>query len=212
VSILDSQPSSVTEGRYVATSLTEGVQVAYDWFSVKPVENGLLIESRHTVMGVPTMPVQHAQFTVGADWTPRYIRVQAEPLFSLEVEFADQVIVMSISEKDSSRKVEFPIGRDRALFLLNGGLYFPLHIVRRFDFTSNRPQQFSIVPTGMAEVSRLEDIVEDGETLRLLETQISLPGYDEVLRLYVSTRGDLVRYQARNQNVVVKLEESGRLC
>jgi len=156
--------------------------------------------------------VQHARFTVGPDWTPRYIQVQAEPVFSLEVQFEDRVTVMSFTEKDSSRRVEFPIGRERALFLLNGGLYFPLHIVRRFDFDSTQPQQFSIVPTGIAEVSRLEDTVEGGETLRLLETKISLPGYDEVLRLYVNTRGDLVRYQARNQNVVVKLEESGRLC
>jgi len=210
--MIESNNRFITEGRYVATDLIQGIQVAYDWFAVKPAENGLVIESRHTVMGVPGMPVQHAQFAVEPDWTPRRITVQADQLLSLEVEFSDTATVMFISEKDSSRKIELPIGRDRALFLLNGGLYFPLHIVRRFNFDDSKPQQFNIIPNGLAEVTRLPDKVEENETLRILETKISLPGYEDVLRLYVNAHGDLVRYQARNQNLVVQLEERGELC
>lgn len=210
--MIESNNSFIAEGRYVATDLSQGVQVAYDWFGVKPAENGLVIESRHTVMGVPGMPVQHVQFAVEPNWTPRHITVQADQLLCLEVDFLDTATVMSVLEKGSSRKIELPIARDRALFLLNGGLYFPLHIVRRFNFDDPQPQQFNIIPNGLAEVTRLADKVEENETLRVLETKISLPGYEDALRLYVNAKGDLVRYQARNQNLVVELEQRGELC
>lgn len=209
---MQSHNGFISEGRYVATNLTQGVQVAYDWFAVKPAQDGLVIESRHTVMGVPSMPVQQAQFAVEPDWTPRHIKVQADQLFSLEVEFQETATVMSISQQDNNQRVEVPIGRDRALFLLNGGLYFPLHIVRRFNFDDAQPQQFNIIPNGLAEATRLSDSVEGNERLRVLETKISLPGFEDVLRLYVNEHGDLVRYQARNQNLVVELEERGPIC
>jgi hypothetical protein len=201
------QSAALSEGHYIALSQAEGVQVGYDWFAVRPESGGLLVESRHTIFGAPSIPVQQARFSLDADWTPRRFEVKAENLFSLVIEFADQSSVMFMTDQNGTQRTDVPVGRHKALVLLNGGLYFPLHVVRRFRFDDPRPQQFNIIPNGLMEVRQLDDETRDGQRFHILEAKVAVAGFEDVLRIVVNERGDMVRYQARNQNVVVQLEE-----
>ncbi|HEX8776156.1 MAG TPA: hypothetical protein VF735_21480 [Pyrinomonadaceae bacterium] len=210
---LSEAPSAAkAEGYYVATNMNNGVQMGYDWFAVRQVDDGLLVESRHTIFGPSPIPVQHARFEMDADWTPRRLEVKADEVASLLMEFSDDAISISTRSQQGERTMNYPFGRRRAFVLLNGGLYFPLHIVRRFNYDDPQPQQFNIVPGGICEVRRLDDFVEDGRTYRLLEMRVFVNGSDDIVRLVINGRGDLERYQTRNMNLLVKLEERGNVC
>jgi hypothetical protein len=193
-----------SEGYYVATNLATGVQIGYDWFAVRAMDDGLTVESRHTIFGA-NIPVQHAQFELDDDWTPRRLTVKAEQLFAVKMEFEDNQTTLSTTTSTGTKEMLLPIGRHLAVVFINGGLYFPLHIVRRFD--QEQPQQFSVIPDGLGEVRRMADLVEDGQTFRVLETKISIAGLQDVLQLVVNESGDMVRYHGKSQNVLVRLEE-----
>lgn len=204
--------SPITEGYYVATNMTSGLQIGYDWFAVRPMDDSIIIESKHTMFGSSGIPVQLARFYIYPDWTPQRLEVKAESVFSVDMEFGDHETILSTSSAEGSHQMRFPVGRQRAFVLLSGGLYFPLHIVRRFRFEDPMPQQFNIIPEGIAEVRRLDDVIDSGQSYQLLEVKLWVAGMEDLLRLFVNERGDLIRYQTRNQNLLVKLEERGLLC
>lgn len=199
----------LSEGYYVATSQASGVQIGYDWFSVRAAERGLLIESRHTIFGSHQIPVQHARFEVDEDWTPRRLEVKAEPAFAAVLEFGENGLSVSASTSKGLRLQNYPGSRHRMFVMLSGGLYFPLHVVRRFRFDSSEAQQFTVFPDGIAEVRRLDDLVEDDKTFRILEMKLWLGSIEDTLRIVVNERGDMVRYQAKSQHVLVRLDQRG---
>ena len=200
------------EGYYVATNLSTGLQVGYDHFAIRNAGDGLVIESQHTMFG-PLNAVQSANFTLDHDWTPRRLEVRvAAQDYHAVVEFADAVTLMSIHSPNGDQQLRFPIGRQRAYFFLNGAIYFPLHIVRRFHFDNPAPQRFEVIPDGLCEVWRLPDVVEEQQTFRLLEMKVLVSGHEDMLRLVVNQGGDLVRYRTRNLNLLVKLEEGQPRC
>lgn len=212
VSALNKHPAaSLTEGYYTATSLTNRLQVGYDWFAIREVGDQLIVESRHTLFGVP-IPPQEARFELDRDWTPRRFEVRAEQLFSAEVEFGETETSMRIREASGEKELRAPVRRRRALFMLNGGLYFPLHAVRRFQFDNPQPQQFELFPEGVAEVRRMQDTIEEGRILRHLEMKVLMAGMEDTLLLTVNDNDDLIQYQTKGQNLLVKLEERGASC
>lgn len=211
VTVSRSHSSRLSAGYYVATNVASGLQVGYDWFAVREVDDGLVVESQHTTFGSASL-VQVAQFALDADWTPRRLEVKTNQGHSAVVEFAEDATVMSIHGLKNSQQMCFPIGRRYAYFPLSGGLYFPLHIVRRFRFEGLRPQQFNVIPEGLCEVRRLDDFIEDSQTFRLLEMKLSVLGIEDVVHLVINEREDLVRYHTRNLNLLVELEEEKSSC
>ena len=205
----DAETSPLTEGFYVATSQASGVQIGYDWFSVRKAESGLLVESRHTIFGSHQIPVQHARFELDDDWTPRRLEVKAEPSFSTVMEFGEAGLSVSATTAKGLRQQSYPGSRHRTFVMLSGGLYFPLHIVRRFRFDSTEPQQFTVFPDGVAEVRRLEDLSEEDKTFRILEMKLRIGSIEDTLRIVVNHRGDMVRYHAKSQHVLVRLDQRG---
>ncbi|HKP71563.1 MAG TPA: hypothetical protein VJT82_01415 [Pyrinomonadaceae bacterium] len=196
----------VSKGYYVATSLSNNLQVGYDSFVVREDEGGLVVESKHLIFG-GNAPVQTARFNLDLDWTPRRLEVTVEDLMTAVVEFGETETSLHASTPQGEQRTSFPVGRRRAYFLMSGALYFPMHIVRRFDFDNPQPQKFDLVPSGLCEVRRGEDLVEDGETFRQLEMRFQIESIEDAAMLVVNRRGDLVRYRTRNQNLLVKLEE-----
>ena len=201
-------PGPRREGHYVATSLSNNVQVGYDSFAIREAAGGLVVESRHVSFG-GGVPPQAARFTLDADWTPRQLEITAEGVMTADIDFGEAECAITVRSPRGEQQMRFPVGRARAYFLMSGGLYFPLHIVRRFRFDDPAPQLFDLLPPGVCEVRRVEDVVEDGEALRQLEMRFQIDGLEDFARLVVSRQGDLVRYRTRNQNLLVKLEERG---
>lgn len=198
--------SPVTSGYYTATNMSNNLQVGLDSFVVRAHGDGLLVESQHHLFG-GSAPVQNAKFAVDADWTPRRLDIAAEGIMSAAVEFGDSETTLVIQSPEREERMRYPVGRRRAYFLMSGGLYFPMHLVRRFRFDDFAPQLFDLIPTGTCQVRRLEDLKEGDETLRQLEMRFQLGTVEDIVQLIVNQRGDLIRYQTRNQNLLVKLDE-----
>jgi hypothetical protein len=201
----------LAEGYYTATNMSSGFQIGYDWFAVRDAGDGLMIESKHTLFGTG-LPQQCVRFELDADWTPRRLELTAESLFALSASFEESETLITTRDAQGEKQFRFAVGRRQAYFLLSGGLYFPLHLVRRFDFENTQPQTFNMIPEGICEVRRIEDLTEEGRTFRQLEGRMYLAGIDDMVRLVINERDDLVRYHTRNQNLLVKLEERGPSC
>lgn len=205
--------NSLAEGYYTVTSLVNGIQLGYDWFAVRENgHDGLVVESKHTIFG-SNIPVQHARFEIERDWTPRRFEISAGQNFKAAVDFGESETLMTSEDAQGAHEFRVPVGRRRAYLLVSGGLYFPLHIVRRFDFQSSLPKQFDLLPEGVCEVRRIEDAAaEDGQRLRQLEMKVMLVGVEDTLSLVVDEHDDLLRYQTRNLNLLVKYEKHIPSC
>jgi len=202
----ESLSSLVTSGHYIATNLSNNLQVGLDSFQVREQADGLVVESKHRLFGAG-MPVQNSIFALDSDWTPRRLDISAEGGLGASVDFGETETNVVIKNAQEEQRIRFPVGRRRAYFLMNGGLYFPMHLVRRFRFEDFAPQLFDLVPTGSCQVRRLEDVEEGGERLRQLEMRFQVEAAEDVIRLFVNDRGDLTRYRTRNQNLLVQLDE-----
>lgn len=196
----------VTEGVYVATRLDNNVQVGYDTFAVRETAGGVVVDSKHVVFG-GHVPTQTARFEMDPDWTPRRADITVGDSMSAVIEFDDAETRVSARSPQGERLVTYPTGRHRAYFFMNGSFYFPMHIVRRFDFNDPRPQGFDLALGGLCEVRRAPDVEEDGETFRRLEMRWRFEALEDQLTLMVNGRGDLVSYRSSGQNLLVKLEE-----
>lgn len=199
-------PQPLDKGYYVATNLSNNLQIAYDSFAIRETEEGIVVESKHNVFGA-NIPQQTAHFALDRDWVPRRLDVTAEGLMNVVVEFGDAETSLHVKSPQGEQQARFPVGRRRAYFLMSGALYFPLHIVRRFRMNDAAPQTFDLIPSGVCEVRRGEDVFEDGQTLRQLNMRFQIEGLEDVVNMFINERGDLVRYITRNQNLLVKLEE-----
>lgn len=205
------QSQGVSSGYYVARAPSNNSPVAYDWFEVKSQDGGILIDSIHNIL-IAEVPQHIARFALDADWTPRRLMVEAGPSFSARVEFGESEVVFHSRIEQEEQTSRCAVGRRRAYFMMNGGLYFPLHVIRRFDFAISQPQRFDIVPEGECEAVRLDDSIEAGETLAQLEMRLSFLGMTDIIHLWINSKNDLVRYRVRNQNLIVTLEDQAPSC
>ncbi len=205
------QTKSISSGYYVARLPTNNEVIAYDQFEIKRQADGIVIDSIHNIL-IAEVPQQIARFEMDEDWTPRRLKIEAGPLFSAMVEFGESEIVLDSRSIQGENTTRYPISRFRAYFMMNGAAYFPLHIVRRFDFDNREPQRFDIVPEGECWAVRIGDIVEQGETLAQIEVRFSFLGKSDLMSLLINTRGDLIRYSVRNQNLIVTLEDKAPSC
>ena len=198
----------ITEGYYVASHRLEGYQIGYDWFQTKKSHTGFTIESRHTIFGALAC-VQTARFEVDEDWTPKHLSVKVpDQETSCIVEFSDAetVVIYHTPQGRQGNRFNCPVPRQRALFLLNGGFYFPLHVVRRFPFETGSHQRYDLIPQGLVEVIPLKDIQKDGQYLRVLEMRMAIGQLQDTMQLYIDDRYDLVRYNTQNSNLQVQFE------
>jgi len=195
----------VTEGQYVATSLVSHAQVAYDQFSVEETGGHVTVRSKHTVLGNASVPTQFVEFHLNSQWHPEKLDIRAAEA-SVLVTFDPQQAVMKVNHQNQERSFVFPASRERAYFVLSGGLYFPLHIVRRLNFEATGPQRFDVIPQGSCEVVPGPVIEENGKPLRTFEMKLLVGGAEDLLTLVVNNDGDLVRYRTRNQGLMVQLE------
>lgn len=196
----------VAEGAYVATRLDNNVQVGYDTFAVRETAAGVVVDSKHVVFG-GQMPTQTARFEMDPDWTPRRVDITVGDSITVVIEFGEAETRVIARSPQGERLMTYPIGRRRAYFFMNGSFYFPMHVVRRFDFDDPRPQSFDLALGGLCEVRRAPDVAEDGETFRQLNMRWRCEGVEDQLTLMVSGRGDLVSYRTSSQYLLVKLEE-----
>lgn len=199
-------PRPVSRGAYVATDLSNNLQVGYDTFAVQETEEAVVVESKHVVFG-GLLPTQTARFEMDADWTPRRAEIRIADSMSADIEFGEAETRVVGRSPQGERRLTYPVGRHRAYFFMNGSLYFPMHLVRRFDFDDPRPQRFDLALGGLCEVRRAEDVTEDGETFRRLEMRWRIEALEDQVSMLVNRRGDLVSYRTSNQNLFVKLEE-----
>lgn len=203
--------SALKRGHYIATSLGNNVQLGYDSFVVHETGDGLIVESKHTIFAA-NVPVQTAKFALDDDWTPRRLDVFAKDLMTATIEFGEVESNILIRTPKREQRASFPVGRRRAYFLMSGALYFPMHLVRRYRFEDAAPQHFDLVPSGICEVRRIEDLHEDDKTFRQLEMRFQAEGFEDLVHLIVNERNDLVRYRTRNLKLLVKLDEREHLC
>jgi hypothetical protein len=198
---------TLSRGCYVAMSISSGMQIGYDAFEVRRVGGNILVESKQVFCNMPHI-LQVTRFKPDPDWTPRWLEVNVEPGISVDVEFTENSTFMTIYDLDAGeQRMSFPVGRRRAYFLLSGGLYFPLHLARRFRFDDTRPQHFDIVPEGICQIIRRENIIENDEIFYQLESTLMVAGVEDVIYMVLNGNQDLIRYRSRNQNILVKLEE-----
>ena len=197
----------LTEGYYVATLLDENLQIGYDHFVINETSEGLLVEARHILRGHSISIEQTSTFELDKDWTPRKleVNVQSQNLLATVV-FGDDKTTIKYETSEKEEEEHYPVSRKNAYFLLNNVLYFPLYIVKRFDF--NRPgiQKFETIPTGICEVRHCEDVNENGNILKVLEARITIDSMQELLRLIVNEKGDLLRYKTQ-KNLLVELNK-----
>lgn len=199
------------ERTYLATDLASGLQVGYDRFRLGETGDGLCVESRHTAFGTPT-PVQRVEFHLDRDWIPRRLAVRSEAWHSLEVEFSERETRVRACRGEQERELILPVGRREALFLLSGGFSFPVHAVRRFPRESSGPVRFQMIPEGICELRRGPDGPWRADGLRMLEMKLAVAGVEDRLQLLVDSEDELVRFHARNRNLLVRLEEAGPPC
>jgi len=204
-------PPPVCEGTYVATDLASGLQIGYDRFRLSETGDGLCVESRHTAFGTPT-PVQRVEFHLDRDWIPRRLVARSEAWHSLEVEFGEGETRVRVRRGEQEREMILPVGRRKALLFLSGGFSFPLHAVRRFPRESSGPVRFQMIPEGVCEIRHGPDGPWTADGLRMLEMRMAVSGVEDRLQLLVDTGGELVRFHARNRNLLVRLERAGPPC
>jgi hypothetical protein len=195
----------INEGYYVAVYQPSGLQVAYDRFSVTDSANGLLVESCHTVLG-GGIPAQTARFHIDHDWTPRRLEIHSTG-GAVTAEFNPSSVLVRTKTDSGEESYEFRAARERAYFILSGGLYFPLHVVRRLDLNNPRPQLFDLVPEGICAVTCGPEEETNGKRIRKAEMRLSLGSVEDLLSLTLDTGGNLLRYQTRNQQMSISLED-----
>ncbi len=195
----------VTEGQYVATSLVSHAQVAYDQFSVEEKGGRVIVRSKHTALGNANVPIQFVEFQLNSQWHPEKLDIRAAGA-SVLVTFDQQQAVMKVSHQSQEQSFVFPASRERAYFVLSGGLYFPLHIVRRLNFEAAGPQLFDVVPQGSCEVVPGPVIEENGKPLKTFEMRLRVGSVEDLVTLVVNNDSDLVQYRTRNQRLMVQLE------
>jgi hypothetical protein len=195
----------------VATDLTTGLQIGCDRFHHRETGDGLCVESRHTAFGTPG-PVQRVEFRLDRDWTPRRLVARSEAWDRLEVEF-DQVKTRVLARRgQQAREMVLPVGRREALLLLSGGFSFPVHAVRRFPRDASSPVRFLLIPEGTCEVRCGPPGPWTADGLRILEMRLAVSGVEDRLHLLLDAAGELVRFHARNRNLLVRLEGAGPPC
>jgi len=195
----------------VATDLASGLQIGYDRFRRRETGDGLRVESSHTAFGTPA-PVQRVEFHLDRDWVPRRLVARSEAWHSLEVEFGEGETRVRVRRGRQEREMTLPVGRHRALLLLSGGFSFPVHAVRRFPREASCPVRFQMIPEGVCEVGHGPDGPWAAEGLRMLEMRLAVSGVEDRLHLLVDAAGELVRFHARNRNLLVRLEGAGPPC
>jgi hypothetical protein len=195
----------------VATDLASGLQIGYDRFRRRETGDGLCVESRHTAFGTPA-PVQRVEFHLDRDWTPRRLVARSEAWHALEVRFGETETRVLARRGSQEREMVLPVGRRRALLLLSGGFSFPLHAVHRFLREASRPVRFQLIPEGVCEMRDAPDGPWTEEGLRLLEMRLTVAGVEDRLRLLVNAKQELVRFHARNRNLLVRLEGAATPC
>jgi hypothetical protein len=197
-------PAVLFEGGFVGTHTTTGVQVAHDWVSIRRESDRIVSDSKHTVYG-PGVPVQSVRLVSDLDWSPLRAEVEAAGMGQvLVVDFEDLAANAVAKTPSGEQKQRFPLERRSAWFTISGALYFPLHLVRRFDFSSGRPQQFSVFPMGTVEVRK--DSREQATSGTRLFMRLALGSYQDEAVLDLSEAGELVRYQLRGQGLLVEQE------
>nr|HRC84510.1 hypothetical protein [Thermoanaerobaculia bacterium] len=165
--------------------------------------------ARQTTLGRPEAE-QASTFWLDADWTPRRL-IAAVGETAVMANFTEEETVVVAADESGTEKGRFAIPRRDVYFALEGGLYFPLLLVQRFDFASPFTQTFRGVPGGSCQLRRLEDQVVRGERFRVLEVHFDHPNSSDTLELYVREDGELDHYIASNLDCVVQLSSHYRL-
>jgi hypothetical protein len=69
-----------------------------------------------------------------------------------------------------------------------------------------------MIPEGICEIRRGPGGPWTAEGLRMLEMRLAVSGVEDRLQLLVDTEEELVRFHARNRNLLVRLERAGPPC
>jgi hypothetical protein len=206
-----SSPQRIHQRTYVATDLASGLQIGYDRLRRVETGNGLRLESSHTAFGTPGA-VQRVEFHLDRDWIPRRLLARSQAWHSLTVEFGESETRLRVRRGPEARQMVLPVGRREALLLLSGGFSFPVHAVHRFLMSERRPVRFQLIPEGTCTVEGGPEGPWSADGFRMLEMRLAASGVEDRLALLVDSAGELVRFHARNRNLLVRLEGSGSPC
>jgi hypothetical protein len=190
---------------YVCTNLSCGTQIACDRVVISPNGEGFIVESNHRLFNTP-MPPQDIRFAVDREWSPERIDLRAGSAVSAEFVFGDTTCEMRMKTPQGDTGHRWTVGRRSAYVMLSGVLYLPLHIVRRFSFETNAPLRFTIIPNGFCEVRRVEDAQEGDRTFRVLRARFFDGRDSDVVDLFVTPDGELEKYYAGRNTLMVKRE------
>lgn len=179
-----------------------GTIVAYDWFEIRRGETEMVVESRHEQL-IPVRLEQKARFEMELDWTPKRLTVQVpEDDLSCCVIFRDESVTLSLCRGGAEEEtVVSEVPRKSAIFLLNGGLYFPLLAVQRFRREGMMPTRFNIIPDGTCELKQV-----GGRESRTVEMAVAVQGHREVFGIQTDAEGTVLSYTTLSSNLHVTLE------
>jgi len=210
-------PSAAHRGRYLATALDTGLQVGVDEFEISRGPAGWRLWSRHTSFGAEAGPGHVARFELDAAWVPLHLEVTSTSGTGLVAEFGLRRTVLHVRRDGGGgsareERIALPVGRYDALVLLAGGLSLPLLAVRRaLDLGCGAALQLRLLPDGLCELRRERDRAPEAgsPSLRLFDMSLIVGADRDRLRLAVDGRDDLVRFHARNRNLLVELDTAG---
>jgi len=201
---VDAKPRS--SGTYVATDMSNRLQIGQEHFQIRETDGGFNLQFSTVPYGSPSPP-QRVVWDFDSDWDPIHLTAAVEGLATTEVTFEDTKCEVETRHQSGVQSQRFDVGRQNAFFLLNGALCAPLIIARKFDWDAGGTQSHALIPPGFLDVRRLPDDEVDGEPRSVLEVRLATMGVHDVVTLFVDARRDVVRYQTRNFQLLVELEE-----
>ncbi len=199
------QQSPRARGSFLATNLANRVQVGQEQYTVSDNDKGHLLDLATVPFGGGRR--QDASWQFDHDWNPLHLTVEVEGHSTTDVSFTMSECVVVTKSAESEVSQRFEVGRERAFFLLNGALSSPIVLARRFDWSQDATQSFALIPPGFLDVRRLPDDEVGGKCFRVLEVRISTMGLQDTVTMFIDERGDIARYQTKNFQTLVELEE-----
>jgi len=195
---------------FVAWDPRHAEVVARDDLAITRRADGIEIVSSHHHLrsGLPTHQVR---YRCDADWTPRSIVVAADGAWCYQVRFRahESVTVARVTDRCERTIVErHHVARDRAAFLLNVGLYFPLCLVARYRHDEGGVQRFELIPEGFC----LVELRPGTAGVLRVHIAIELPQVSDELTGTATPGGDLIEYRTSGAGLVVRRTEENQLC
>ncbi len=201
----DAAATRTSQGVYVATEAGSGLQVACDRFRIIPAGGGWSLASEQVPFGHPA-PRRRAVLDLEPDWTPRHLVSGGDDGAHLEMDFLAHHVELRTRKDGGWRRLSVPVPRQHALVLLAGCLWAPLVAVRRMAAAGPGPARFRLVPEGSCELRPGPEHVADGRAHSTLVMDLELSGVRDRLHLLLDEAGDVVRFRARNRDLLVVLE------